>query len=172
MQALVQPKNGWFLLEVAGNTAIIYLFLVILIRVVGKRMLSQLSSLDLLAVVLLGSAVETSMVTASTRLEAGFVSGTVLLLLNKLLTFGMLRSRRLRNVVGGGPTVLVNHGQIVQEHLIRAGLTQADLMEALREREIGDLAKVRLAVMEPDGVVNIVAVGDTQASPNATCLES
>ena len=156
MQALFQPKNAWFLVQVAGCTAIIYLFLIVVIRIIGRRTLGQLSAIDLLVVVLLGSAVETSMVKASTRLEAGFVSGTVLLLLNKAITVGMLRSKRLRNLVGGGPTLLVNRGKIVEEHLIRAGITHEDLNEALREREVGDIAECRLAVMEPDGVINIV----------------
>jgi uncharacterized membrane protein YcaP (DUF421 family) len=162
MQALLQPKNLIFLAQVAGSTAIIYLFLVATIRVFGRRTLSQLSTLDLLIVVLLGSAVETSMVQASTRFEGAFVSATVLLVLNKILAAAMLRSKKLRNFVGGGPTVLVNNGQVVDEHLIRAGISREDLLEACREREVGDLAEVRLAVMEPDGVINVVSKRDTQ----------
>jgi uncharacterized membrane protein YcaP (DUF421 family) len=167
MQALFQPKNGWFLLQVAESTAIIYLFLIVAIRLIGRRSLGQLSAIDLLVLVLMGSAVETAMVKASTRLEAGFVSATVLLVMNKLLTLFMLRSKKLRNFVGGGPMLLVSDGKVVQEHLIRAGLTKQDLLEAMREREVGDIADVRLAVMEPDGVINVVAKSDpsTQDSP-------
>jgi len=142
--------------EVAACTGIIYAFLILLMRFLGRQVLSQLSALDLLIVMLLGSSVETSMIHGSTLLRCGFVSATVLLVMNRLLTLGMLSSPRLRNLVAGGPIVLVNNGQFIEESLIRAGLTHEDVMAAIRDRECGDLSDVRLCVMEPDGEINVV----------------
>ncbi len=134
-----------FLLVVAGSTAAIYVFLVVLIRIFGKHTTAQLSAIDLVIIMLLGSSVETSMVNGSSLLRAGFVSAALLIALNAF-----------RNVVCGGPTILVNKGTFVDEHLKRVGLTHADVLEALREREFGDLAEIRLAVLEADGTVNVI----------------
>jgi uncharacterized membrane protein YcaP (DUF421 family) len=157
MQDIFSTKSIDLMLIVAASTAIIYVYLILLIRFIGRHTLSQLSALDLLIVILLGSSVETSMVHGSTLLRCGFVSAVVLFVMNWLLNFGMLRSKRFKNLVGGGPTILVSNGQFVEENLIKAGLTKADVAEALREREFGDIAEVRLAVMEPDGQVNVLS---------------
>ncbi|HWD37617.1 MAG TPA: YetF domain-containing protein [Fimbriimonas sp.] len=144
------------LLLIAASTGIIYAFLIVAMRALGRHPMAQLSPLDLVVVMLLGSAVETSMVHSSTALSGGVVAAVVLLALNRLLTFGMLKSKQFKNLVGGGPLVLVSNGRFVEEHLKRAGLTKADVEEALRQRECGDLNEVRLAVLEPDGQVNVV----------------
>jgi uncharacterized membrane protein YcaP (DUF421 family) len=157
MHDVFSSKSIELMLVVAGSTALIYVYLILLIRFAGRHTLSQLSPLDLLIVMLLGSSVETSMIHGSTLLRCGFVSATVLFVLNRGLTVAMGRSDRFKHLVGGGPTILVSHGHLVEENLIRAGLTKADVLEALREREYGDVAEVRLAVMEPDGTVNVLA---------------
>ena len=148
------------LLVVCFGTSTIYLFLIVLIRFVGRRTLTELTPIDLLVVMLLGSSVETAMVHGSSALSAGFVSAAVLILLNRLLTMAMLKHPRLKNIVSGGPTVLVNNGRIIEENLKRAGLTESDVLQALRGRECGDPADVRLAVLEPDGEVNVVLKSD------------
>jgi uncharacterized membrane protein YcaP (DUF421 family) len=130
--------------------------LILAIRVFGRRTLAMLSPVDLLIVMLLGSSVETGMVHGSTALRGGLVSAAVLLVLNRLLTLLMLGHPRLRNIVAGGPMVIVSNGRFVQEHLKRAGMTEEDALHALRERECGDPDEVRLAVLEPDGQVNVV----------------
>src|SRR5579862_4967527 len=102
---LFGPNSLRLTAEVAACTGIIYAFLILLMRFLGRQVLSQLSALDLLIVMLLGSSVETSMIHGSTLLRCGLVSAAVLLALNKLLTEGILRSKRFKNLVGGGPTI-------------------------------------------------------------------
>lgn len=144
------------LAEVALSTFVIYVFLILALRLIGRRSLAQLSALDFLVVILLGSAVETAMVQASTSLKAGLMSASVLLLANRLLTWGMLKSKKLRHLVGGGPVLLVHDGKFVQERMWRVGLTEADVMAALRSREVGCVEDVRFAVLETDGRINVV----------------
>jgi uncharacterized membrane protein YcaP (DUF421 family) len=143
-------------LEVAINSAIIYAFLVIAVGLIGRRQLGQLSSLDLVVLILLGSAVETAMVRANTSLTAGLVSATTLLILNKLLTFAMTKSRRLRHLAGQGPLVLVHNGKFIQSHLDQLGLTKTDVVEAMRARDCASIEDVRYAVFEANGEVHIV----------------
>ena len=138
------------------STVAIYLFLIAMLRLVGRRTTSGLAPLDFLVVVLLGSAVETAMVGASTSLRVGLVSAAALLAANFALSATMRRWRRFRHLVGGVPTLLVHDGEFVPSHLRRVGLTRADVREALRARDVGCLDEVRFAVMEPDGRINVV----------------
>lgn len=144
------------LAQVALQTLAIYLFLVVLLRLIGRRLLSELSVIDLLLVVMLGSAVETSMVVASTNLEVGIVAACVLLLANKALTSLHRKYRWFRILMGGQPVLVVHDGEIIESHLRRLGLNRDEVMEALREREQGNLANIKFAVFEPDGEINVI----------------
>ena len=146
------------LLVVAGNTVCIYVFLTVSMRVLGRRQLGQLTALDLLVIILLGSAVETAMVHGDTSLKAGLVSGTTLFLLNYAVARQIRRSKRFGHVCGSGPMVLVHDGKFVEEHMRRSGLTCEDVLHALRQREQADLSNVRFAVLEPDGQINVIPI--------------
>ena len=152
----VQP-----MLWVAGHTLVIYFFLIFLMRTIGRRTLGQLSVVDLVIIIVMGSAVETAMVNGNTTLPAGLACAATLLMINRLFSRLFLRSRRLRHLVANGPMILVHDGQFVDEHLRRAGLTRSDIMEALREREEGDVSHVRFAVLEMDGTINVVTMQDS-----------
>jgi uncharacterized membrane protein YcaP (DUF421 family) len=145
------------LLIVAGSTATIYLFLITLLRVFGRRQLVQLSALDLIVVLLLGSAVETAMIHGDLSLPAGLVSAGTLIVLNRLLTWVFLQSPRLSQLVNGGPILLVHDGRVLDDHLKRVGLTRPDLDAALRGRGFAGPAGVREAVLETDGTISVVA---------------
>jgi uncharacterized membrane protein YcaP (DUF421 family) len=149
------------LLPVILHTSVIYTFLIFMLRFASRRQLGQLTAIDLVVIILLGSAVETAMVNGNTTLPAGLACATTLLLMNKLLSRLLLRSRRLRHLVANGPMILVHDGKFVDEHLRRAGLTREDIMEALREREEGDVSRVRFAVLEMDGTINVVSMQAT-----------
>ncbi len=144
--------------EVAFHAIVIYLFLILGLRFTGRRQMGQLTVVDLVIIIMMGSAVETAMVAGNTSLLAGLVCAATLFLGNRLLTLAMLRSKRLRHLVVGGPVLLVHDGRIIEEHLRRTGLTEADVLEALRERENPSLDKVRFAVLETDGTINVIPV--------------
>jgi uncharacterized membrane protein YcaP (DUF421 family) len=144
------------LLIVAGTTACIYLFLIVILRVFGRRQLAQLSVLDFVVVLLLGSAVETAMIHGDLSLPAGLVSAGTLLVLNRLLTWAFLRSPRLSQLVNGGPILLVHDGRVLDGHLRRVGLTRPDLDASLRGRGYESPADVRAAVLETDGTISVV----------------
>jgi len=144
------------LLTTALHTAIIYVFLIVAIRLFSRRQLGQLSALDLLILILLGSAVETAMVQASTSLRVGLVSAATLFVINRLLSLVMLKSRRFSHLAGSGPLLLVHNGRLVEENMRRLGLTKEDVIEAIRGRECTSIEEIRYAVFEPNGEVTVV----------------
>lgn len=156
------------LLIVAASTAGIYLFLVVLLRTFGRRHLGQLTVIDLLVVLLLGSTVETAMIHGDVSLAGGLVSAATLLGMNRLLTAILLRSKRFAHLVAGGPVLLVHEGLPVPSHLRRAGMTAPELLEALRDRGYEGLAGVGEAVLETDGNVSVVPAKREPRTPPAT----
>jgi uncharacterized membrane protein YcaP (DUF421 family) len=147
---------GNSLLVVSVHTLVIYLFLIAGLRILGRRQLAQLNEVDLLVIVVLGSAVETAMIAGDTSLPAGLVSAGTLLLANRLFTGALTRSRRLRHLVVGGPMLLIHDGHLLEEQLWRAGLSEADVLEAIRERGHAGVDGVKFAVLEMDGTINVV----------------
>jgi len=157
------PSGAAAMFEVAGATALIYLFLIVAIRLVARRQLGQLTVVDLVVVLVLGSSVETAMIHGDASLPAGLVSAGTLLVLNRVLTALFLRSTRLSHLVNGGPVLLVHDGEVVEEHLRRAGMTRPDLLAALRGRGFESTVGVGSAVLETDGSLSVVAQRPKQA---------
>ena len=153
--------SGHGALVIAGKTAVIYLFLIVGLRLSGKRSPGQMNIYDLVLIVVLANAVQNAMVGNDTTLAGGIVAAITLLALNRLLTGVLARSRRAERIMVGQPVVLVDHGTMVQAHLRQEGITEDEIMEALREHEIDDLAKVRLAVLEADGTISVVPTDST-----------
>ncbi len=150
------PREMSALFLVSWHTLAIYLFLIVLFRIVGRRQLAQLNVIDLVIIIVMGSAVETAMVAGDTSLPAGLVSAATLLIANRLIALALSRSRRWRRIVSGDPILLVREGQFIDEHLRLAGMTHDDVLEALREREECDVSHVKFAVLETNGTITVI----------------
>jgi uncharacterized membrane protein YcaP (DUF421 family) len=144
------------LVRVLAHTIAILAFLVVGFRTIGRRVLAQLSVIDFVVILLLGSAVETSMVAGNTSLVAGLICAATLLAANRGLVAVLRRSRRLRYVVAGTPVLLVNDGKVIPGHLRRAGITSADLQEALRQRGEASASHLHQVILEADGTIHVI----------------
>ena len=144
------------LLIVAGQTAAIYMFLVVALGRLRRLALAELTPVGYLITALLGSAVETGLYHASASLSAGLVSATTLVVADRATTWLMGKCPRLRRLLVGVPVVLISDGQILGAHLHQVRMTEADLRSAIRHRGYADLKEVRLAVLEIDGSVGVI----------------
>ncbi len=144
------------LVRVTFHTLVILAFLIVGLRTLGRRALAQLGVVDLVVLVLLGSAVETAMIAGHTELTAGLVSAATLLLANRAISAVLYRSRRLRHLVNGLPILLVHDGDLISSHLHRAGITAEDLTEALRQRGEPDLHHLHQVILEPNGTIHVI----------------
>lgn len=159
------------LFVVVWHTAAIYLFLLVGVRTVGRRILGQLTVVDLVAVILVGSAVETSMVAANTSLAAGLVSASTLFLINAVLSKLVVRSDLARHFCTCESVVLMRDGQFLDGVLYRLGLSHTDIIEGVRARGITRLEDVKYAVLEADGEINVVPVGAKVGSMSAAAVK-
>lgn len=142
--------------SVAYHTAAVYVFLVLGFRFLARRLLGELNQIDLVVIVLMGSAVETTMVHADTSLVAGLVSAGTLFIMNYAMSRFCFKSARFRHFVGGAATVLVKDGQPIESAMKAAGVSLQEMQTAIRERNVDEIRNVRFAVMEPDGEITVV----------------
>jgi uncharacterized membrane protein YcaP (DUF421 family) len=148
-------------LIIAGKTAVIYLFLVLGLRLMGKRELGQMNIYDLVLVIVLANAVQNAMVGDDTTLVGGIVAALTLLILNRLFTLAMLRSPRLEQVMVGEPVLIVNDGKLVEERMRSEGVTREQVLAALREHGIEKLDQAHMCVLEVDGTISCVPKDST-----------
>lgn len=145
------------LIEIVGRSLVVYAAVLVGLRLGGRRELGQLTPFDLVVILLVANAVQNAMVGADTSLLGGLVSAATLLAANTIVARLRLRSVRVRQLVEGVPVVLVQHGELVTANLHREGITEDEVVAAVREHgQIGDLSQVELAVLETDGSVSVV----------------
>jgi uncharacterized membrane protein YcaP (DUF421 family) len=143
-------------LAIAAKTSVIYAFLVLGLAFLGKRALGQMNIYDLVVIIVLANAVQNAMVGNDTSLLGGLVAAATLLILNRGVTSVLAHSPRAEHALVGEPIVLVTDGHLVEKNLRREGITEDQIMEALREHEIDDISRARLCVLEADGTISVV----------------
>jgi uncharacterized membrane protein YcaP (DUF421 family) len=145
------------LLTVSIHTLVIYIFLVLGLSLLGHRETSQLGLVEIVIIMVLGSAVETAMVAGDTSLQAGLVAAAILMLCNRGLTRLFERFRWLRRAIIGHPITLVDNGRILTQQAQAVGLSEDDILEGIRERGYNSLDQVRYAILEADGNISVIA---------------
>jgi uncharacterized membrane protein YcaP (DUF421 family) len=148
-------------IEILLRTVSVYLVILVGLRLAGKREIGQMTVFDLVVLLLISNAVQNAMVGPDTSLVGGILAAVALLAVNWLVARLRFRWVRLRHFVEGTPTLLVLHGEPIPEHLRREGIDDDILMTALREHGVTDMHSVEMAVLETDGSISVVPVGET-----------
>jgi uncharacterized membrane protein YcaP (DUF421 family) len=143
-------------LAIAAKTAVIYVFVVAGLRVLGSRELGEMSAYDFVLVVVIANAVQNALVGGDNSLVGGLVSALTLLLMNRGVSQLIARFPSLERRVVGEPVVLIADGKTRRESMHRQGIERDELMAALREHGVATLDDVRLAVLEVDGSISVV----------------
>lgn len=146
--------------DIILRTALVYLALLLGLRLAGKREIGQMTIFDLIVLLLIANAVQNAMVGPDNSVIGGVLAAAVLLGLNALLAWLRLRYPSLRKWVEGTPTLLILHGKQFNGNLQREGIDNETLETALREHGITDVKDVEMAVLEIDGTISVVPVGD------------
>jgi len=144
------------LLNVALRTTVVYLALLAALRLTGTRQLGQMSTFDLVLLLIIANAVQNAMVGPDTSLAGGLVAAGVLITWHRVIDWWRVRSRGAARLLAGEGIMLIHHGKILDTHCRRAGITRDELQQALRERGVAGGSDVRLAVLEPDGAVSVI----------------
>lgn len=149
-----QLSEPWW--ELVLRSVVVYLFLLTLLRLTGRRQVGQLSPFDLILLLVLSNAVQNSMNAGDNSLLGGLISATTLVSLNYLLDFATTRSKRMAEFVGGAPQILIRNGRLYPESMEAADLSRRELNSALRRNGCLRIADVRVAVLETNGAISVV----------------
>ena len=143
----------WWELVIRG--LIVYLFLIALLRLTGKRQIGEFSPLDLILLLILSNAVQNSMSAGDNSLIGGLISATTLVGINYLVNLLMFKNKKFEAILEGGPQVLISQGKIFEEVMNDAKLTRLELDSTLRLAGYFELKKVKLAILENNGRVSV-----------------
>ncbi len=130
---------------------IVYLALVVLLRVFGKRELAQLNPFDLVVLLSLSNTVQNAIIGEDNSVSGGVIGAFGLLAINWLVVRVLFRSPRLTRVLEGRSTVLVREGKIDRRALERESLTREELLQIIHRQGFEELDKVRSCCLEPNG---------------------
>lgn len=144
-----------FLLEIVFRTVVIYAYALLMIRWVGGRGIAQMSAIEFLLVVALGSAVGDPMFYAEVPILHCMVVITVVVIINKVLDIVQKRSRHVENVISGVSVTLAEGGVMRLDALDRVSLTREEFFLGLRKEGIVSLGEVRVAYLEPSGDITV-----------------
>ena len=161
------PDLGSDLPSVVLRTAIVYVCLVVGFRILGKREAGQLSTLDLVVLLIIANAVQNAMVGDNTSLLAGLIAAGVILALDLALHAAADRWRPVRDALDGEPTLLVDHGRILFENLRREGISDRELAVALRQNQLLTADEALFVFLETNGQISVIPRrdGDNEGGP-------
>ena len=142
--------------ELVLRSGVVYAFLLVLLRVTGKRQIGQLAPFDLVLLLVLSNAVQNSMNGGDNSLVGGLVSAMTLVALNYGISYATFRSKRLEGLIEGRPQVIIHDGRVFEDVMRRAKLTHHELSAALRQAGCSCAEEVRVAVLENNGSVSVV----------------
>jgi uncharacterized membrane protein YcaP (DUF421 family) len=142
--------------EYVFRAVAVYVVLLLMIRLSGKRTVGQLTPFDVLLIVLLGNAVQNALLGTDNSLVGGLLLAAILILLNWTTGWMTSRNRLAEKVIEGVPVVLARDGQLFEQVLRREFVSRNDFDEALRQNGQLRLEDVAIAILETDGRISVV----------------
>lgn len=148
------PSLPWWHFVVRGTS--IYVFLLVVLRVTGKRQVGQLAPFDLILLLVLSNAVQNAMVGSDTSILGGCITVLTLIGMNGLMGWATFRSKFFENLIEGRPIRLIHHGHVDVANLRRARLTMHELNAAIRSEGLAGCECVHIAMLENTGKISVV----------------
>ena len=150
--------------ELVVRAGVVYLFLLVLLRISGKRQVGQLAPFDLVLLLVLSNAVQNSMNGGDNSLVGGLIIAATLVGLNYAVSYATFRSKKVEGLVEGRPQVIIHNGQVFEDVMKDAKLTHHELNAALRRTGCSCVEEVQAAILENNGSISVVMRGRSASS--------
>jgi uncharacterized membrane protein YcaP (DUF421 family) len=131
--------------------AIVYIFLVVVLRIFGKRELAQLNPFDLVVLLSLSNTVQNAIIGDDNTVTGGLIGAFTLLAINYFVVRFVFKHRRLDQLIEGTPTVLIENGRLDRDALAKELLTESELNVVAHRQGFDNLDDIEEAVIEPGG---------------------
>jgi uncharacterized membrane protein YcaP (DUF421 family) len=148
---------GGPILEKILRPVIVYVFLIVGLRLSGKRELAQLNPFDLIVLLTLSNTVQNAIIGNDNSVTGGIIGASSLLAINYLVVRFLYDHRKLEQIVEGSPDVLIENGQVHERKLKRELITKEELAAAARKQGFDTLSEVRQCILEPGGTLTFIA---------------
>ena len=138
------------------RTIILYLAIILAVRIMGKRQISQLQTSELVVTMLISDLAVIPMQDSGQPLFSGIIPIFVLIALEVMLSFIMLKSGKVRRAICGKPVVIIQDGRLLQENMRELRMSVEDLFEQLQQKDVFALNDIAYAIVETNGTLSVV----------------
>jgi uncharacterized membrane protein YcaP (DUF421 family) len=154
----------WWLPEISVGekilrSLIVYFFLLIMLRVLGRREVAQMTVFDLIVLLILSNVLQNAMIGPDNSVTGGLIGATAILAINWIVGRAAFSNRWFERAVEGVPMLLVHGGRLVEQNLRRANISKEELLSNLRSQGVFAIDDVRVAVLEPSGKLSVLTAG-------------
>ncbi len=136
---------------------LVFFFLLVSLRISGNRQIGQLAPFDLVLLLVLSNAVQNSMNGGDNSLVGGLISALTLIVLNHTLAFISTRNKTAEKFIEGQPLILIHNGKAFDKLLHQENISHQDLERAVRQAGLDRFSEVKLAILETNGAISIIA---------------
>jgi|SRR5690242_12842311 uncharacterized membrane protein YcaP (DUF421 family) len=143
-------------MDIVLRGIVLFIFVSVVMRIVGRRELSSLGAIDLVLLIVLGDAIQQGLTQDDYSVTGAMIAVSTIALMQVSLSYVGFRFRRLRPMLEGEPIVIVQDGHVIERNLRRDRITLDEVREQARQQQIGSLADVAWAVLEPNGKISFL----------------
>jgi uncharacterized membrane protein YcaP (DUF421 family) len=147
--------------DIVIRGVIVFIFLYVLMRIVGRRELSSLEPFDLILLVILGDAVQQGLTQDDYSMTGAILAVGTIAILQVTVSWANFHFPKLRSILDGEPVVIVQDGKPIEKNLKRERVTLDDLAEEARKQNIAKLEDIKWAVMETSGEISFIKKSDS-----------
>ncbi|MGQ7947446.1 DUF421 domain-containing protein [Flavobacterium sp. WC2509] len=148
-------------LDIIVRSTAVYLFMIIALRIFGKKELSQLNTADVILILLISNSVQNAMVGNNTTLLGGLAAATILFIINFILKKLLFKYKKFNAFMLEKPEILIHNGTLDFKALSKVNITSEELKEAMREHGVEYFKDVKMAMLEIDGNISIITGDQT-----------
>ena len=165
--------NDWqSIINILIITIAAYLSLVFILRISGKRTLSQMNAFDLIITMAIGSTLATVILDINVSLSEGVVALGLLVLLQVILSYISVRNKKISFLIKSSPTLIAYKGKLLKKNMITERIDEDEVWAALRDNGLSSLEEVDAVVLESNGNLTIIEkITNTNAHPVKSLLE-
>ena len=146
----------------AIRTLLLYTFIIIAMRMMGKRQISEMQTSELVITLLMSNIASIPMQDTEQSMLSGVIPIMVLLVCEILISYLMLKRSGIRRLICGKPVIVINNGIIDQKAMVQLRISTEDLFEQLRQKDIFDINDVAFAIVETNGMLSVMKKAESE----------
>jgi uncharacterized membrane protein YcaP (DUF421 family) len=143
-------------MDIVLRAIALYVFVVFVMRVIGRRELSSMTPFDLVLLIILGDAIQQGLTQDDYSVTGAVLAIATIASLQVFTSYLSFRSGKARRVLEGEPVVLVDRGEVIQQNMKRERMTESELAEEARQQQIPAIDQIEWAILESNGSISFI----------------